>query len=63
MILCEFHFLYLHLENFCENALDLSNRKLIVKNNWPFGTHCQWLISSEAENFYITLELKSLKVS
>ena len=50
------------LENLCENALDLSNRTLIIRNNWPLGTHCQWLISTEAKNFYTTLELEYLKV-
>ena len=50
------------LDNLCQNALDLINGKLIVDNNWPFGTYCQWLISAEDENSYITLEFQNLNV-
>ena len=50
------------LENLCENALDLSNRKLIVDNNWPFGTHCQWLISAVDDQHYVNLEFENIDV-
>ena len=51
------------IDNLCQNALDLTNGKLIVNNNWPLGTYCQWLISAEDENSYITLEFENLNVS
>ena len=58
---------YIHaLDNYCDNALDLSNGtdgKLTVESEWPVGTHCQWLISAIDENHYITLEFQSLDVS
>ena len=50
------------LENLCENALDLSNRELIVDNNWPFGTHCQWLISAVDDQHYVNLEFENIDV-
>ena len=51
------------LDNLCKNALDLSSRKLIVGNNWSVGTYCQWLISAEDENSYVTLEFQNINVS
>ena len=51
------------LDNLCQNALDLSNSKLIVDNNWPLGTYCQWLISAEDENSYIAIEFQNINVS
>ena len=53
----------LTLDNLCENALDLSNGKLVVDNNWKIGTYCQWLISAEDENSYTTLEFQNMNVS
>ena len=50
------------LDNLCENALDLSNGNLIVEHNWPYGTYCQWLISSEDENSYVNLEFQNIQV-
>ena len=59
-----FNFIFSYVaDNLCQNALDLTNRKLIVDNNWPLGTYCQWLISAEDENSYITLEFQNIKVS
>ena len=51
------------VDNSCQNALDLINGKLIVDNNWPVGTYCQWLISAGDENSYITLEFQNINVS
>ena len=62
--LCFFNFIFTHaIDNLCHNAHDLINRKLIVDNNWPLGTYCQWLISAEDENSYITLEFQNINVS
>ena len=58
------NFNFIHaLDNLCENALDLTNGNLIVDNNWPLGTYCQWLISAEDENSYITLDFQNINVS
>ena len=58
------HFIFTNiLDNLCQNALDLTNSKLIIDNNWPLGTFCQWLISAEDENSYITLEFQNINVS
>ena len=57
-----FIFTYI-LDNLCKNALDLTNNKLVVNNIWPAGTFCQWLISVEDENSYITLEFQNMNVS
>ena len=51
------------LDNLCQKALDLSNGKLIVANNWAIGTFCHWLISAGDENSYTTLEFQKLNVS
>ena len=51
------------IDNLCQNALDFTNGKLIVDNNWPLGTYCQWLISAEDESSYITLEFENINVS
>ena len=51
------NFIFTHaLDNLCQNALDLSNGKLIVESNWPVGTHCQWLISAVDDKHYVNLE-------
>ena len=58
-----FYFIFTYfIDNLCQNALDLINGKLIVDNNWPLGTYCQWLISAEDENSYITLEFQNINV-
>ena len=41
-------------DDWCENALNLTSGKLIVNKDWPSGTYCQWLITSENNNSYIT---------
>ena len=49
-------------DNLCDNVLDLINGKLIVENNLPYGTYCQWLISAQDDVSYVTLEFKNLNV-
>ena len=51
------------LDNLCQNALNLSNSKLIIDKNWPYGTYCQWLISAKDENSYITVQFDNINVS
>ena len=51
-----------YLDNLCENALDLSNGKLIVESNLPVGTFCQWLISAINDKQYVNLEFENLDV-
>ena len=53
----------LPLDNLCQNALDLTNGKLIVEKNWQVGTYCQWQIPAKDENSYITLEFQNINVS
>ena len=51
--------LFIFVENLCQNALDLTNDEhiLIIQDNWPLGTYCQWLISAKDEvEGYVTLE-------
>ena len=49
-------------DNICDNALDLSNGELIVEDNWPHGTYCQWLILAQDDNGYVTLEFQNFNV-
>ena len=49
-------------DNLCHNALDLVNRQLKVKVNWPKGTYCQWLILAQDNNDYVTLEFQNFNV-
>ena len=49
-------------ENLCKNALDLSNHKLIVENDWPFRMECQWLISAVDDYDYVNLEFENIDV-
>ena len=49
-------------DNICDNALDLSNGELIVEDNWPLGTYCQWLILAQDDNGYVTLEFQNFNV-
>ena len=46
----------------CDNALNLGNGTLIVENDWPAGTHCQWLISAQDNDTYVTLEFQNFHV-
>ena len=58
------HFIFTHvLDNLCENALDLSNDKLIVDDTkLQFGTYCQWLISAVDDKHYVILEFENVNV-
>ena len=50
------------LDNLCKNALNLSNDKLIIDNNWQFGTYCEWLISAMDDKHYVILEFENIDV-
>ena len=49
-------------DNICDNALNLANGILSVENNWPLGTYCQWLISAQDNDYYVTLEFQNFNV-
>ena len=49
-------------DNLCDNALDLVNRQLKVEEIWPVGTYCQWLISAQDNDDYVTLEFQNFNV-
>ena len=49
-------------DNQCDNALDLTNGQLIVENNWDDGTYCQWMISAQDDDGYVTLEFQNFNV-
>ena len=44
------------------NLLDLKKRTLIVDSVLPKGTYCQWSISSEDDDTYVTLEFQEFNV-
>ena len=51
------------IDNICDNALDLANGILNVEDNLlPVNTYCQWLISSQDNNGYVTLEFQNFNV-
>ena len=57
--------LFIFVDNLCQNALDLTNDEhfIIIQDNWPKGTNCQWLISAKDEvGGYVTLEFNDIKV-
>ena len=56
------NFFALLTDNICDNALDLANGQLIVEDSWPLGTYCQWLISSQDNDGYVTIEFQNFKV-
>ena len=49
-------------DNQCDNALNLTNGQLIVENNWDDGTYCQWMISAQDDDGYVTLEFHNFDV-
>ena len=49
-------------ENQCDNALNLTYGQLLVQDNLPVGTFCQWLISAQKEDCYLTLEFQNFHV-
>ena len=57
--------LFISVDNLCQNALDLTNDEhiLIIQDNWPLGTNCQWLISAKEEvGGHVILEFNDIKV-
>ena len=42
--------------------MDLANGILKVEHDRLFGTYCQWLISAQDENGYVTLEFENFNV-
>ena len=50
-------------DNLCDNALDLANGILNVEANWPDRTFCQWMISAQDNDGYVTLEFQSFNVN
>ena len=48
------------IDNLCDNAL--TNGQIIVQNNWPYGTYCQWLLSAQEDDMYITIEFDNFNV-
>ena len=52
------NFFALLTDNICDNALDLANGMLIVGDHW----YCQWLITAQDDNDYITLEFINFDV-
>ena len=57
-----FNFFAFLIDNLCDNALDLTIGQLIVENNWPYGTYCQWLLSAQDDDDYVTLEFQNFNV-
>ena len=56
------NFFALLTDNLCDNALSLANTQLKVEDNWPFGTYCQWLILTQDNDDYVTLEFQNFNV-
>ena len=57
--------LFFSVENLCQNAIDLTtdDHIIIIQDNWPLGTYCQWLISAKDEvGGYVSLEFIDVKV-
>ena len=49
-------------DDLCDNSLDKANGILNVENIWPWGTYCQWLISAQDNDDYVTLEFQNFNV-
>ena len=49
-------------DNLCDNALNVANGMINVENIWPHGTYCQWLISAQDNDYYVTLEFQNFHV-
>ena len=50
------------IDNLCDDALDLENGILNVKNNLAHGTYCQWLISAQDDDTNLILEFHNFNV-
>ena len=48
--------------NLCDNALDLANGILNVEDNLTHNTYCQWSISTQDNEGYVTLEFENFNV-
>ena len=49
-------------DNICDNVLNLNNGQLIVEDEFPYGTHCQWVISAQDDVSYVILEFQDVNV-
>ena len=49
-------------DNLCDNALNSTNGQLKVEDNWPDGIYCQWLISAQDNQDFVTLEFQNFNV-
>ena len=54
------NFFALLTDDLCDNAL--ANGQLKVDDNWPHGTYCQWMISTQDNEDYVTLEFQNFNV-
>ena len=51
-----------YLERYTVCGLDLEKRTLTIDSKLPKGTYCQWSISSQDNDTYITLEFQEFNV-
>ena len=56
------NFSVLSTDNLCDNALDLVNGILNVEDNLTHNTYCQWSISTQDNEGYVTLEFENFNV-
>ena len=49
-------------DNLCDMALDLTDGHLIIEDDLPWGTFCQWLISAQEDDGYVILEFRNFTV-
>ena len=50
-------------DNKCDNALNLTTGQLIVQDDSPIDKDCQWLITAQEDDAYITIEFHTLNVN
>ena len=57
-------FFHSNLEKYsvCDLALDLEEKTLIIDSKLPKGTYCDWLIKSQDNGTYVTLEFQEFNV-
>ena len=53
---------YLERYSVCDLALDLEEKTLIIDSKLPKGTYCDWLIKSQDNGTYVTLEIQEFNV-
>ena len=57
------NFFALLTDNICDNALDLDDGSLIIDVYFQaHGTYCQWLISAQYNQDFVTLEFQNFNV-